>query len=701
MKNFKGTLFVLGFVLLAGCESEPSERLQDSIVESSASSNFDPTNSVIPFPNDLLFKDSVDATLNIPVADANDLSDPSVALNALDGFSTVAPMSTGFTDSILSSSISGESVRLYKVSLSSTPLPGGAVVAVNKKLTFGVDYFATVSSVDTTGKTLAILPLIPLDEASHYYVVITHDLKSSDGKAMGVSSAYALAKGNNALVDGDGVSQSSALTDAQALALEPLRQLVNTSETFLLANDSSLTLNEIIMGWSFTTQSIGDVLTKVRADIREGAVPVTALTDSGADSPVGGEADIWVGSLDVPYYLTAAANSSDPTPLGTFWQGAGGSHLTRFNTTPVATSTQTIPLMVSVPKTDMPVAGFPVVIYQHGITANRTSMLLVADELAKQGIAIAAIDMPLHGVTGNESNGTQVLKTTFERTFDLNLVTQPDLPTETVTALVPDGKPDTSGLHFLNLKSLLTFRDNGRQAVSDLFTLAYAIDNLTAGGSTFDNSKIYYVGHSAGAIVGSPFVALESTLKDAVIAHAGGYVMKVLDGSSQFSPLLVGGLAASGVLKGTAEYESFLGAAQTVSDSVDPLNYVSTLANRSEGILFFEIVGGNSASSDLAVPITVPDANDLSTGTGPTIPSPLAGTEPLLSLLGLTQTNASITTGDNLKLSVKYIAGVHRSLFDPSTDPDVTLEMQTQMATFLKNDGNTFTVNNDTLLQAP
>ena len=46
---------------------------------------FDPANSVIPFPTNLLFSGSADGTLNIPVEDETDISDPQVALNALDG----------------------------------------------------------------------------------------------------------------------------------------------------------------------------------------------------------------------------------------------------------------------------------------------------------------------------------------------------------------------------------------------------------------------------------------------------------------------------------------------------------------------------------------------------------------------------------------------------------------------------------------
>ena len=529
-----------------------------------------------------------------------------------------------------------------------------------------------------------VVPLKPLKPKTSYYVVVTNSLKDTGGNSVGASPAYTLFKNRAATYEG---------------TAEQLRQLISSSEftaDFVLED---LAATNIVVSWSFTTQSISDVLTKVRADIRARAVPVTALSDSTIDSPSGGVADIWIGSLEVPYYQTAATGVNDPAPLASFWQGVGGSHLSRFNTTPVVRSTQTIPLMVSVPKSAMPSTGYPVVIYQHGITVNRATMLAVADSLAAAGIAIAAIDMPLHGLTGNETNGTQAFKTSFERTFDLDLVTQ-DATTEAITALVPDRVTDTSGLHFINLQSLLSFRDNGRQGVSDLFALTYAIENMTAGNRTFDKNKIYYVGHSAGAIIGSPFVALETNLKDAVIAHAGGYIMKTLDGSSQFSPVLVGGLAANGISKGSASYEAFNAVAQTVVDSLDPLNYASTLATRDEGILFFEIVGGNSSPSDLAVPNTVPDANDQSSGTGPTVAAPLGGTEPLLTLLGLTQANAT-TTGSNLKLSVKYIAGVHRSLFDPTTDVAVTVEMQTQMATFLATGGSTLNVTDDTLLQAP
>jgi hypothetical protein len=55
--------------------------------------SFDPSNSIVPFPTNLLLQGTGDLTLNIPVADATNYADPQVALNALDGFSTTAPWS--------------------------------------------------------------------------------------------------------------------------------------------------------------------------------------------------------------------------------------------------------------------------------------------------------------------------------------------------------------------------------------------------------------------------------------------------------------------------------------------------------------------------------------------------------------------------------------------------------------------------------
>lgn len=699
MKKLNLLFALFATVSLTACESEPEETLKDSINASDVASDYDLANSVIPYPNDLLFKDTLDGTLNIPVLDPADLSDPAVALNGLDGFSTVAPMSAGFTGAIDSNSINGDSVRVYQVTLSSSPSPGGAVVAVNTKLTFGVDYFATLSSVDSTNSTLVILPLKPLAPKSHYYVVMTNSLLSNSGNPVGPSASYILTKTTTALVDGFGVSTVGSLDDATAAQLEPLRQAINVGEATVDAFDGTLLASDIILSWSFTTQSAGDVLSVVRGLAGAPATTLTASTvnlGAGVGLSYAGAANVFTGTIDVPYYLTAATGVNDPTPLVTYWQSAvavgGENNLTNLNPLPVATATETIPLLVTTPvDTGTYPAPWKTVIFQHGITSNRTVALAMVDSLALAGFAVVSIDMPLHGVDSTSS----FYSSGNERTFDLDLVTQ-DVDGN-ITAAVPDSSTDTSGAHYINLSNLLNTRDNLRQSVADLFAVTAAISTIDVdgGGADLDDTQIYFVGHSLGSMVGTVFTALEPTVLDSVLAFGGASLVKTLDGSAFFGPTLAAGLAAENVIKGTPDYESFLGAAQTVVDSAEPANYAATAAT-GRGVLFFEIVGGSSSPSDLVVPNTVPDAND----TAGTVPAPLAGTEALLTLMGLTHVNTT-TAGSDLTVVTKFISGDHSSLLDPTGDAAVTTEIQTQAAGFLATGGATLVVTDDTVLLAP
>jgi len=741
-------------VLLAAC-SDKGTALEDSLGPDATVdtiSNLDYATSTIPFPNDLLFiptpgGPAPDGTLNIPVADATDLSDPRVAMNGLDGFSTVAPISTGFTGAIDAGSISASSVRMYSVPKLGGP--GGPVTGAGTPLTYGVDYIAQLSSLDSANATLVIVPLKPLAPKTSYAVVITSELKSTSGRPVGASGSYLLTRSAAVLYDenvppaippstslqirgaiksnllqppADATDDEVAAAGVSALTLETLRKnIVKPSEDALLATDSTLSSSNIVLHWSFTTQSTDDVLAQTRTDITGGAVPASAfLATPVAQSPLDGQpgfvgADLYVGELEVPYYLTAPVDTSDTggIALDSFWKGPSSSLLTYLgpNLSPVATSTQTIPVMVSLPKAftacpdGVKPAAWKVVIYQHGITSNRATMGAAADALANACLAVVAIDLPMHGITGLESipeiaalKGIGAAGTPgsiTERTFDLDLIAQ-DASGNTI-GLGGDSVIDSSGSHFTNFANLQNTRDNLRQAVSDLFTLTYALQGMNVNDNTFDTDNIFFFGHSMGAIVGTPFIANEPNVKASVLANGGASLVKIMDGSAAFGPILAAGLAQqAGLIKGTADYETFLGAGQTVIDSADPVNH-TTAAATGRGVLFFEIVGGNGSPSDLVVPISVPDAND-SSGT---VPAPLAGTEPQLALMGLTQVDSSQGPSSNLLLSTKFVSGDHRSVLDPATDPLVTTEMQTQMASFLGSNGAVLVVTDSTLLQPP
>ncbi len=701
-------LLGLAALLTAGCGgSDPDTDIQDSINTTSFSPLFDPTAGIIPFPNNLLFSGTQDGTINIPVTNAGDFTDPQVAINSLDGFSTQAPISARFSGAIDASTvIPGTTVRVFEATIDDVAASGAAatfaVTSITRELTPGTEYVATLSSVDATGSTLVILPMAPLDPKTGYVVALTDGLKGSDGTVATAPLTYALAKSSDALVDGGGVSQFAAITDAQAQALEPLRQLTNITEAqiqgFTITADVGSTITDlaaadIVLSWSFITQSTTEVLGTVRTVINLSAPTSavnptsigTTLTFVGPPSP--GAADVYVGSLTLPYYLTAATGVNDTGPLFNWWRAANPAfagdtdlNLTQFNPLPASTGNQTIPLLVTLPNgtsgQTKPGAGWPVVIFQHGITANRTNLLAIADALALAGFAAVAIDMPLHGLPSGHP-----LDSTIERTFYVDLVNN------TTGALGPDTVEDTSGAHFINLRSLMTSRDNLRQAVADLFSLRAALPamDVDGGGADFDTAggNVYYVGHSLGAMVGTVFAALEPGVSDTVLGMPGGGIAKLLDGSPTFGPVIAGGLAGNGVDKGTADYESFLGAAQTLVDSGDPNNHAIG-ASTGRGVLLFEVVGDGASN----LPDQVIPNNVFAGAPAGTVPSPVAGTDPLATLMGLTIYDATVTTGSDLGAWVRFSAGGHSSLLDPTASASALSEMQTQTAAFLANTGN-------------
>jgi pimeloyl-ACP methyl ester carboxylesterase len=696
-------LILVSMFLLYACESDTSSTVRDSIdttpVEKAL---FNPGDSVIPFPNDLLF--GADGTLDIPVTDTNDYSDPQVAMNTNWGFSTGAPMSTSFSSAIDAASISGDSVRVYEVTLSSKP--GGAAVAVSgdQRLTYGVDYVASVSGFDANN--LAIVPLRPLNYDSSYLVVLTNGLHNTAGAAYTTDLVYTLLKNDEPLVDAEGNSRVGIVPDpVDAARLELLRQATNVNESTAASFDTDLNRDAIILSWTFTTQPAGPVLDQART-LAQNTIVVSNINAIETTQSPNGAANIHVGTLTIPYYLQAPSVNNPTAALNGFWKDTGGSFLTPASQIPQKTGDETIPLLLSIPTpvtATKPAGGWPVVIFQHGITSSRQAMLGAADALAGAGFAVVAIDLPLHGLPTADSlrQATETFDNNAQaRHFDMDLVDN------TSSLPGPDGTPDSSGFHFINLSNLAVTRDNVRQSVADLFALTKALQTMDYDGDTgntdFDTSRIYFMGHSLGGIVGSVFVALEPNVQDAVLAMPGAGVAKLLDGSATFGPIIAGGLALNGVNKGTADYEAFMGAAQTVIDPADPINYVDrTGSNR--GVLLFEVVG------DLVIPNTVPDMNSVAG----TVPAPLAGTTPLATFLGLTQYGAS-ASGVDLAAWVRFStdndgSAHHGSVLTPAdaagntnaVSEAVFFEMQTELATFLASDGAVLPITDDTYIVAP
>ena len=329
----------------------------------------------------------------------------------------------------------------------------------------------------------------------------------------------------------------------------------------------------------------------------------------------------------------------------------------------------------------MPTNGWPIVIYQHGITRNRTDLIALADSFAAAGYAAIAMDLPLHGVDTLEDTSKAFYVAGKERNFDMDFINN-----ETGAA-GPDGIIDPSGTHYINLAGLLTSRDNVRQSTSDFTALYNALSSIK--GVKIDTSRIAFVGHSLGTI--APFGFLNHTLMETTtLAMPGANITQLLNFSATRGPILRAGLQAAGIEPDSPEYNSFLLSAQTILDDADPINYTLTMP-ASQKIFAIEVIGDDNGN--------LPDQ---------TIPNnafpyaPLAGTDPMLTLMGVQDLNVSALNENNQYIVPsntvsRFTVGKHESILDPE-DIAIT-EMQTQIASFLGSKGSVIQVIDPSILK--
>jgi hypothetical protein len=227
------------------------------------------------------------------------------------------------------------------------------------------------------------------------------------------------------------------------------------------------------------------------------------------------------------------------------------------------------------------------------------------------------------------------------------------------------------------------------------------------GTPTFDTTQVAFVGQSLGGIEGTTFMALSQpatlAVKNALLNVPGGGITNLLLGSNSFAPRILAGLAAVGLKPGTADFNSFVVITQTAIDSGDPINYAAFAANKN--ILVQEVVGGSAPLAGDSSNAALYDAN------GKWLPdqvvpntvanAPLSGTEPLIAALGLAtiKTTTASSDGKGIRGAVRFVAGTHGSLLDPSASPQTTVEMQTEMATYLGSGGLVVPINNTAVVK--
>ncbi|EGQ7707401.1 lipase [Vibrio cholerae] len=375
-------------------------------------------------------------------------------------------------------------------------------------------------------------------------------------------------------------------------------------------------------------------------------------------------------------------------------------YITRYSPVPKVKSVQDVPFLLFTPNGSTPTN---IVIYQHGVTSAKENAYAFAKNLTAAGLAVIAIDLPLHG----------------ERSLDSTRSANSD------------------PLAYINLTYLAVARDNLRQSILDVLGLraALTLSQPLFTGTPLSNinvrngsTKVRMLGHSLGGIVGTSAVAesnktLGSTpanalysFSGAAIQNSGGQISNLLLGSEYFGPQIKHNVAlsASTEYKGFADeqcasqddsscyksfessateeqraqvtsgFQMFSYAAQTLLDTIDPYSVVSTTLNNG-GLttpLYFSEVDGDSV---------VPNKVSNPTGSLDYLSPQFAGTEPLATLLGLTTVNAGQTAPNATKSFVQFNSTAKHSTFVAPQDAGFAdlahhTEMQTETADFLVND---------------
>lgn len=239
-----------------------------------------------------------------------------------------------------------------------------------------------------------------------------------------------------------------------------------------------------------------------------------------------------------------------------------------------------IPVTLALPRGPAPAAGFPVVIWGHGLSSQRRSMLAVVNELARQGIATVAIDVVTFGQRAYPVDATSLQAGPFRG---------------------PDGFGDQAEYppapFFGNLLNLPAMRDNLRQAVLDLvqlrrlaanpaLDLTFAADEYGGRAPTLDHAHIAYVADSLGGVLGTMFAAVEPGVDPFVLNVPGGAFFTAVATDAPTLGVLVGALPT--LLFGTPgdapidRFHPVMNLLQMAIDGADPASFAAEVT-RMEG----------------------------------------------------------------------------------------------------------------------
>ncbi|WP_111980050.1 VolA/Pla-1 family phospholipase [Algibacillus agarilyticus] len=265
MKKLLISLSIASSLGLSGCSDDQS---LSSIQKESAENTvipatrvlFNPSDGELSIPNDLLFSGTTDGTLNLPVADANDRADPTVALSSMDGWSTQQPFAIDFVLPPAVSSLDAASVSIpgaitiYQVVMGASQtdaecsqVQAGLACKFVKELNFGTDFVTTLSSPNQ----IAVVPITPFMPGATYIVAVSDKIMDSEGFAVQPASTYISVRKD--------ITEFPLGTAAQL----GLQAAVNSYESVLASG--GVDVSSLIQTSAMTIQSAGNTLSTLKS----------------------------------------------------------------------------------------------------------------------------------------------------------------------------------------------------------------------------------------------------------------------------------------------------------------------------------------------------------------------------------------------------------------------------------------------------
>jgi len=609
---------------------------------------FDPSAAIVPFPNDVL-RNAMTNRLALPIPDGGSMLQQQLiaGLNTLDGFSVTAPIvSEGSAErgaidvGRLDPELLDAGTGFFRVTMPGTAVPVSVCLDCTSSL-------LPDGGAPSTPQQLQFVPQLPLAEQAQYAAYLTTDLKDLDGHKIIPASAFALARLSQPLCSGGvgGVSTVPVLSDVQACgtATSPGLEALRTGLQPLIGliqMTRGVTRQRLALAWAFTTQSTVSQLSQlagaVTANMAPGAISTTVsaapiATAGGVPAPLSAVygalpsaaiGAVYAGTLTLPFGLVGGSTGLLPASV------PGGVILPPNNW-----ATQKSAYMLTVPSGAAPMNGWPVVIFGHGLTSNRTPMVAISNALATAGFATLAVDVVWHGER-NTCNGVGAYirqstgSTTATDDFGCASPSDPSMPDPVNTQCQaatgrciarPGGNitpasctvggdavclaqnqgycvagtcegatfsRQTNAWAFLNLSNLFAARDNFRHYAIDLTQLVRVIKAdafMAAGGPDLDGTVIHYVGQSLGGFNGTLFAATNGDVQHVMLNVPGADQVGTLLTSPGFASVrtgFLGQLAAQGITPGTPQFDQLTVLFRTIFDRADPQVFGSTAVNR-------------------------------------------------------------------------------------------------------------------------